>query len=89
MKITIADIAEKAGVSKATVSRVLNKRPEGVGEQTRARIEAIVSRVRERTAQEGGQPDVMETVYRALMEACIAYEHQEFARLREPKKSGE
>jgi isochorismate pyruvate lyase len=53
-----------------------------------ARIEAIVSRVRERTAQEGGQPDVMETVYRALMEACIAYEHQEFARLREPKKSG-
>ena len=54
-----------------------------------ARIEAIVSRVRERTAQEGGQPDVMETVYRALMEACIAYEHQEFARLREPKKSGE
>ena len=42
MKITIADIAEKAGVSKATVSRVLNKRPEGVGEQTRARIEAIV-----------------------------------------------
>jgi hypothetical protein len=46
------------------------------------------SAARERTAQEGGQPDVMETVYRALMEACIAYEHQEFARLREPKKSG-
>ena len=47
-----------------------------------ARIEAIVSRVRERTAQEGGQPDVMEAVYRQLMEACIAYEHREFARLR-------
>ena len=47
-----------------------------------ARIEAIVSRVRERTAQEGGQPDVMEAVYRQLMEECIAYEHREFARLR-------
>ena len=47
-----------------------------------ARIEAIVSRVRERTATEGGQPDVMEAVYRQLMEECIAYEHREFARLR-------
>ena len=47
-----------------------------------ARIEAIVQRVRERTEQEGGQPEVMEAVYRALMEACIAYEHREFARLR-------
>ena len=47
-----------------------------------ARIEAIVSRVRERTTQEGGQPDVMEAVYRQLMEECIAYEHREFARLR-------
>lgn len=42
MKITIADIAEKAGVSKATVSRVLNDRPEGVGAATRARIQEIL-----------------------------------------------
>ncbi|WP_454725721.1 chorismate mutase [Delftia acidovorans] len=47
------------------------------------RIEAIVRRVRERTAAEGGQPDMMEAVYRHLMEECIAYEHREFARLRE------
>ena len=47
-----------------------------------ARIEAIVARVRERTAVEGGQPDVMEAVYRQLMEECIAYEHREFSRLR-------
>jgi isochorismate pyruvate lyase len=47
-----------------------------------ARIEAIVQRVRERCEQEGGQPDVMEAVYRDLMEACIAYEHREFVRLR-------
>jgi len=42
MKITIADIAEKAGVSKATVSRVLDNRPEGVGAETRLRIQKIL-----------------------------------------------
>ena len=42
MKMTIADIAARAGVSKATVSRVLNHRPEGVGAGTRARIEEIL-----------------------------------------------
>ena len=43
MKITIADIAARAGVSKATVSRVLNDRPEGVGKATRERIQQIVA----------------------------------------------
>lgn len=45
------------------------------------RIEAIVARVRARAAQEGGQPDVIEAIYRSMMEAYIAYEHREFARL--------
>ena len=46
------------------------------------RIEAIVQRVRARAAQEGGEPEVMEAIYRSMMEAYIAFEHREFARLR-------
>ncbi|GAB1623922.1 LacI family DNA-binding transcriptional regulator [Agarivorans albus] len=38
---TIADIAEQAGVSKSTVSRVLNKRP-GVNPTARAKIQALI-----------------------------------------------
>ena len=53
-----------------------------------ARIEAIVARVRECAQAEGGDADVMEAIYRSLMEACIAYEHREFARLREPATAG-
>ena len=53
-----------------------------------ARIEAIVARVRERAQAEGGDADVMEAIYRSLMEACIAYEHREFARLREHATAG-
>ena len=45
------------------------------------RIEAIVTRVREHAAREGGQPDVIEAIYRAMMEAYIAYEHRELERL--------
>ena len=47
-----------------------------------ARIEFIVARVRERAVQEGGNPDVIEAIYRSMMEAYIAYEHQEYLRLR-------
>ena len=49
------------------------------------RIEAIVARVRARAEREGGQPDVIEAIYRSMMEAYIAYEHREFARLRAPE----
>ena len=47
-----------------------------------ARIQAIVDRVRVAAAAEGGSPDVMEAIYRQMMEICIAHEHREFERLR-------
>jgi DNA-binding LacI/PurR family transcriptional regulator len=43
-RITISDIAERAGVSKGAVSYALNERP-GVSEQTRARILAIAEQL--------------------------------------------
>ena len=45
MRTTIADIAKAAGVSEATVSRVLNDRTEGVGAETRTRVKAVMERM--------------------------------------------
>ena len=42
MRVTIDDIAKLAGVSKATVSRVINNSPNGVGEETRKRVLQVV-----------------------------------------------
>lgn len=42
MQITIDDIARMAGVSKATVSRVINHKAEGVGDETRNRVQQLI-----------------------------------------------
>ncbi len=42
MRVTVEEIAKIAGVSKATVSRVLNNVPEGVGPKTRAKVQKII-----------------------------------------------
>ncbi|MBL0371738.1 LacI family DNA-binding transcriptional regulator [Rhizobium sp. KVB221] len=44
MRPTVHDIAEAAGVSLATVDRVLNRRP-GVRTQTRAKVEDAIARI--------------------------------------------
>ncbi len=53
-----------------------------------ARIQAIVDRVRKQTVDEGGEPAVVEAIYRGMMEACIAFEHREFVRLRNGSEAG-
>ena len=47
-----------------------------------ARIQAIIDRVRPMAEAQGGNADLMERLYRAMMECYIAYEHDELARLR-------
>ena len=47
-----------------------------------ARIQTIVDRVRTLAAQQGGEPAVIEAIYRSMMEVYISFEHREFARLR-------
>nr|WP_314548946.1 chorismate mutase [uncultured Ottowia sp.] len=46
-----------------------------------ARIDQIVARVREQAAAEGGNPGLLERIYRALIDCCIAHEHEELRRL--------
>lgn len=42
VKYSIAQIAEICGVSKATVSRVINNSPRGVGDETRKRVNQVI-----------------------------------------------
>lgn len=44
MRPTISDIAHEAGVSLATVSRVVNDKAEGVGAATRQRVKDVIAR---------------------------------------------
>ena len=47
-----------------------------------ARIQAIIDRVRPMAEVQGGNPDLIERMYRAMMECYIEYEHQELLRMR-------
>ncbi|MDB4905452.1 MAG: regulatory protein LacI [Gemmatimonadetes bacterium] len=49
-RATITDVAREAGVSKASVSAVMNEKP-GVSEQTRAHVLAVMSRLNYRPAR--------------------------------------
>jgi len=45
------------------------------------RIEAIIHRVRQMAQDQGAPPEVAEATYRAMIDAFIAFERLEFARL--------
>ncbi|MEU5903009.1 LacI family DNA-binding transcriptional regulator [Micromonospora sp. NPDC047467] len=64
--LTIATIAELAGVSPPTVSKVLNGRG-GVGEQTRQRVEALLRDHGYRRRQTGGATLCIEVVFHQML----------------------
>ena len=57
----------------------IKRTPDAVRDEPR--IEEIVQRVRAHSERLGGHADLVETIYRALMEASIAHEAREFRRL--------
>jgi isochorismate pyruvate lyase len=54
-----------------------------------ARIQNIVDRVRVMAMAQGGNPDVLERIYRDMMEAFIAYEADAFEKIRANASEGE
>ncbi|PTA47620.1 LacI family DNA-binding transcriptional regulator [Micromonospora sp. RP3T] len=64
--LPIATIAELAGVSPPTVSKVLNGRP-GVGDQTRQRVEALLRDHGYRRRQAGGAALCIEVVFHRML----------------------
>lgn len=67
MRITMDEIAKLAGVSKATVSRVLNESECGVGEQTRVRVKKIAEELGYSVEQTEKKKNVSFTTYIALI----------------------
>lgn len=67
MRITMNEIAKLAGVSKATVSRVLNDSECGVGEQTRVRVKKIAEELGYSVEQTEKKKNVSFTRYIALI----------------------
>lgn len=67
MRITMDEIAKLAGVSKATVSRVLNNSECGVGEQTRIRVKKIAEELGYSVEQTEKKKNISFTKYIALI----------------------
>ena len=67
MRITMDETAKLAGVSKATVSRVLNDSECGVGEQTRVRVKKIAEELGYSVEQTEKKKNVSFTRYIALI----------------------
>lgn len=48
IRVRIVDIARMSGVSKSTVSRVLNNKSDGVGGDTRRRVQKLIDKLQHR-----------------------------------------
>ncbi len=66
-RVTLSDVAAEAGVSLATISKVLNGRPD-VSAATRARVEELLARhgYQRRTGQTTAKAELLELVFHEL-----------------------
>jgi isochorismate pyruvate lyase len=75
----VALLAERSGY----VAQAARIKQDAAQVHDQARIDFIVGRVKDMAAGHGAPEAVMEATYRAMIDAFIAFERQEFARLRE------
>lgn len=66
MKVTMEYIAKMANVSKATVSRVMNNKREGVGEETRKRVLQVIEEYRYDGNQTESRPAVPKGYHKTI-----------------------
>lgn len=69
-------IAERTGY----VARAAELKPNRAAIVDEARIQQIVDKVRAQTQTAGGDPDLIEAIYRAMIDAFIAFEEKSFDR---------
>lgn len=88
---TLADVRREIDRLDRRIVRLLSERAGYVGEAARikeraaqivdrARIEAVIEKVRDRSAAHGADPDTIERIYRAMIDAFIAFERRAFAK---------
>ena len=79
----VALLAERSGY----VAQAARIKQDAAQVHDQARIDFIIDRVTAIAAEQGGPPAVVEATYRAMIDAFIAFETREFARLREGERA--
>jgi isochorismate pyruvate lyase len=79
----VALLAERSGY----VAQAARIKQDAAHVYDQGRIDFIVERVKGMAAKQGAPEAVMEATYRAMIDAFIAFERQEFARLREGEQA--
>lgn len=75
-------LAERAGY----VRQAAGFKPTKAAVVDQDRIEAIVLKVRHMANEEGCDPDLMERIYRSMIDAFIIFESQEWVKLHDLKE---
>ncbi len=77
-RLIVPLLAERAGY----VAQAARLKPTRASVVVPERIEDVVTKARKRATEKGMDPDLVEAIYRPLIDAFIAFEDREWARLR-------